>query len=119
MITSPIDSKRNIGVTNTVIDLCTAPTTTPGYHFHGWLVDNIPNVAATYIQLFKAPASSVTLGSTVADFVIPVGGSSSQGFGFESGIIFPTGLSGAATTTKSGSTAPVTAVDVTILFRGA
>lgn len=118
MITSPIEAKRNISVSNTVIDLCSAPTTTPGYHFHGWLVDNLANTGVTYIQLFKARAADVVLGITVADFVIPVSGESSEGFGFESGILFPTGLSGAATTTKSGNVAPSTAVDVTILFRG-
>jgi len=77
------------------------------------------NTSIVYIQFFNAAAAgSVTLGTTAPTFWIAVPATNGvidtpfvNGFTFSSGIVV------AATTTPTGSTAPSTAVPITIFFR--
>lgn len=92
--------------------------------FGGWAMLFNPNTATTYIQVFNKASASVTLGSTVPDFVIPLPGiasASATGLAanWESvhGIAMSTGITVAATTTASGSTAPANAVVGTFLYK--
>ena len=79
---------------------------------------NGANTDITYIQLFDVPsASDVTLGVTAPDWVIPIpergghDGNYTPNDYFQ-GLKFKNGLVAAATTTRGGSTAPSTAIDV-------
>lgn len=74
----------------------------------GW-IDNSANAAATYLQIFNLPTASVTVGSTVADYVIPVAASSVMPIILPFGLDCSVGIVIAATTTPGGSTNPATA----------
>src|SRR5574337_684322 len=75
---------------------------------YGVHVEN-PNAAKVYVQCFDKLAANVTVGTTTPDFVfyIPSGG-------YDAWPPYPmqleTGLTIAATTTATGSTAPASAV---------
>ncbi len=116
MLFAPIAGKLTQNLTNTVTNMGDDPTHTPGYNFWGYEIDNTLNATNIYLQLFDVPASQVILGSTTPKLVFAVTPSSARGFGFGPPIIFKSGLSAAVTTTKSGSSAIGTPVDVTIYF---
>jgi len=113
MLFAPIAFRRLRNTTATVIDVSAAPTPVPGYNFWGALVDNTANAAISYVQVFNARAANVTLGTTVADLVIPVQANGTVNYLLGPQFIFNLGFSIAVTTTKDGLTAPVTAIDVT------
>lgn len=73
-----------------------------------------PGTETVYLQVFDAPAANVVVGTTVPDFVLMLPG----GGGIDGTL--PIGLRGgctvAATTTANGSTAPDTAILVTIFY---
>lgn len=82
-----------------------------------------PNTATTYIQVFNKASASVTVGSTTPDFVITLPGiASASGTGSDRnleitcGLAMNTGITIAATTTASGSSAPANAIVATFLF---
>jgi hypothetical protein len=76
-------------------------------NFAGWHIQN-PNNAISYIQVFNVASASVTLGSTSPTFVITVPANGWEDFEpVLPGIAFSTAITLAATTTASGSTAPV------------
>jgi hypothetical protein len=82
-----------------------------------------PNTATTYIQVFNKASGSVTVGTTTPDFVITLPGiASASGTGSDRnleitcGLAMSTGITVAATTTATGSTAPSNAVVGTFLF---
>lgn len=82
------------------------------------VIDNTANPsAATYLQFFDTP--SPTVGTTAPKFVIPVpaGGYWSQGFGTEGKVAFATALTVAATTTRTGATAPASPIAVTLFYK--
>lgn len=90
----------------------------------GWLWLYNPNTAVTFIQVFNKASASVTLGTTAPDFVIALPGIASasatgSAANWESvhGIAMGTGITVAATTTASGSTAPANAVVATFLYK--
>lgn len=77
-----------------------------------------PSAAITYIQFFnKAAADTVTLGTTVPDWVVmlPIG-ASVQLSPIRALKYFSAGCRYAATTTATGSTAPATAAVATVFF---
>ena len=57
MIFAPIAYKKTANLSNTVTNLGNAPSTTPGYNFWGYEIDNTSNASTTYLQLFNLPAS--------------------------------------------------------------
>lgn len=117
MLFAPIESKLTSFTNNTVQNLGNAPTTTPGYNFWGFEVDNTANASIIYLQVFNLPATSVTLGTTTPDLIYAVSANTSRGFGFGPPIIFNKGLSCCVTTTPTGSTSPGTTY-VTIYSEG-
>lgn len=81
---------------------------------------NNPNVLVTYVQMFDL-ATTVTLGTTVATRVVTLAPSTGTGIfaPVPPGLSMPlaNGLQVAATTTASGSTAPVYGVHCTFVVR--
>ena len=91
--------------------------------FGGYINLFNPNTATTYIQVFNLPSASVTLGTTAPDFVITLPGlASASGTGSDrnlelvNGLAMSAGITVAATTTQTGSTAPSNAVVATFLY---
>lgn len=78
---------------------------------------NNDGAADAYLQLFNAPAASVTVGTTTPLMVLPLvaGGQRIDDIPLD-GIAFNAGLTVAVTTTRGGSTAPASAADVGILW---
>lgn len=80
----------------------------------GYFLDNTANSATSYYQFFNVAQASVSLGSTVATFVIPVPASGAANLEIASpGVQIQ---SFAVTTTATGSTAPASAVDATLFY---
>lgn len=75
------------------------------------------NAAASYVQIFNRPAADVALGTTppLHSYFVPANGGRVIAFGtiHDFG---GDGFSIAATTTRSGSTAPAATVDVNVAF---
>lgn len=91
--------------------------------FGGYVNLYNPNTAVTFIQVFNKASASVTVGSTAPDFVITLPGlATASGTGTDRnleitcGILMGTGITVAATTTATGSSAPANAVVGTFLF---
>ena len=76
-----------------------------------------PNATQVYIQVFNMNASWVVLGTTAPTLSIPISATSTGGWALASpGTGFSTGMSIAATTTATGSTAPSTAIDCNVAY---
>lgn len=91
--------------------------------FGGYINMYNPNVAVTYIQVFNKASASVTVGSTSPDFVITLPGvatasatGSDRNLEIANGVAMSTGITVAATTTPTGSSAPANAIVTTLLF---
>jgi hypothetical protein len=89
--------------------------------FGGYYIFN-PNSAAAYVQVFDvATAGAVTLGSTTPTMVYCIPGNASGGAAanveYSNGVHMANGIQLACTTTATGSTAPATGLDMTILFK--
>jgi hypothetical protein len=89
--------------------------------FGGYYIFN-PNSAAAYVQVFDvATAGAVTLGSTTPTMVYCIPGNASGGAAanveYSNGVHMANGIQLACTTTASGSTAPATGLDMTILSK--
>lgn len=71
------------------------------------------NVSQAYAQIYSLPSASVTVGTSTPVLSIPIPAGGTNGFSLPlSGIaVGGTGISVAATTTATGSTAPSTALD--------
>jgi hypothetical protein len=86
-------------------------TSARSYDIH---VDN-GNAAMTYIQCFNVPAATtVTLGTTTPDLVLGIPGNGVLDKSMAYPYSFSNGLKIAATTTPTGSTAPGTALNVSL-----
>lgn len=76
-----------------------------------------PSAAIAYVQCFDAlKPADVTLGTTVATWVVPVTTAQTITVAPTQPISFLKGLQIAATTTATGSTAPATALDVALVL---
>lgn len=91
--------------------------------FGGYIMLTNPNTAETYIQVFNKASASVTVGTTAPDFVLRIPGlATASGTGVAAnlelvnGVAMSTGITVAATTTATGSSAPANAVTATFLF---
>lgn len=85
--------------------------------FYGITVIN-PNSTAEYVQVFDAAPGSVTLGTTPPKmfFWVPPGGAWEEKFA-TFGVAFATGITVAATTTATGSTAPSTGLQAQLYLQ--
>jgi len=82
-----------------------------------WIsLDNTGNSGAVYVQLFNNASGNITVGTSPADFVMYVGGSSQETYNFPIPLAFPAGLSAAVTTTSGGSSSPSSPVILTIAY---
>lgn len=105
---------RNGGLTNTLIQVRSGPTDIFGYYI------NNPNAAEEFVQMFDAAdVSEVTLGTTACTLPlkIPNSGMVEEVGGRDPLMTFPRGLVIAATTTETGSSAPGSALSVSIRYR--
>lgn len=91
--------------------------------FGGYIMLTNPNTAETYLQVFNKASASVTVGTTAPDFVLRIPGlATASGTGVAAnlelvnGVAMSTGITVAATTTATGSTAPANALTATFLF---
>jgi hypothetical protein len=85
--------------------------------FGGYYAYN-PNASAAYIQVFDlATATTVTLGTTVPDMIFGIPASSAANLEITNGVNMALGMQLACTTTATGSTAPGTGLDLTVLFK--
>ncbi|MFD4554413.1 hypothetical protein ACFWP5_08795 [Streptomyces sp. NPDC058469] len=102
----------SIGATKT--DIGTANT---AGQVGGWYIYN-PNASVAYVQFFNAQASAVTLGTTapVYSLPLPAGAAANVGPGMV-GINHSTAISIAVTTTRAGSTGPVSTVDYNLWYK--
>jgi hypothetical protein len=87
------------------------------------LADNSANAgAATYVKLYNVAAGSVTVGTTVPDYVlyVPASGRVTQVLYTNNspGLTFGTALSACAVTSggTAGTTSPVSSVPVTLVY---
>jgi hypothetical protein len=72
-----------------------------------------PNAAAAYIQVFNKASGSVTLGTTVPDYVVGVQPTDTIAIPLDGlGMQFPNGVTLAATTTPTGAVAPASTLVV-------
>jgi hypothetical protein len=101
----------NALLTNTKVQLTVAPTT-----LWGWDLFN-GAAATTWLQVFDALAADVTIGTTPPKFAFPIAAAASlfRDYGVF-GIGFQTGIVVAATTTSTGSTAPLTGLTAMIYY---
>lgn len=77
-----------------------------------------PNLSVAYIQVFDAAATATpTLGTTPPDAILPIPPGSAANMEAASGVHFANGIVIAITTTATGSTAPGTGLDGTLLFK--
>jgi hypothetical protein len=75
------------------------------------------NASEIYVQLYNVPFGSVTVGTTVAIYSVPIAATSTGGFAMAMPVTFGgSGLSAAATTTATGFTAPTTALDCNVAY---
>ncbi len=70
--------------------------------------------AIAYMQVFDKASASVTVGTTVADYIIPLPASGGATIEISTGIAHATGITIACTTTRTGSTNA--ACDVVIFY---
>jgi hypothetical protein len=76
-----------------------------------------PNASVAYIQVFDVASGSVTLGSTAPDLVFGIPAGSAANLEFTNGVNMATAITLACTTTATGSTAPSTGLDLTIVYK--
>jgi hypothetical protein len=100
-------------LTNTVVNIGTANT--PGV-VSGWYIYNSNNVV-TYVQFFNTGSAAVTIGTTAPAYSIGIPALSAANLMSPTGIAHTTAISIAATTTRTGSTAPGTAIDMNIFYK--
>jgi hypothetical protein len=100
-------------LTNSAVNIGTANTSGV---VSGWYIYN-PNNVVSYVQFFNVQASAVVLGTTAPFYSLGIPALSAANLISPTGINHSTAISIAATTTRSGNTAPGTAIDVNIFFK--
>lgn len=82
---------------------------------YGWMVHN-PSAATAYIQVWNVAIGSITVGTTAPTYVIELPAGASANVMSERGITHSAEINIAATTTPTGSTAPGTALVVSLFY---
>ncbi|CAM6005674.1 unnamed protein product [Sphagnum balticum] len=72
--------------------------------------------ATTYVQFFDVASGSVTLGTTVPKYVIPIYAGGAWEEKFAAGMSFANAITVAATTTPTGNTAPATGINANVTY---
>lgn len=86
---------------------------------YGVLIDNSANAAITYVKFWDAVPSTITLGTTAPDMILPVQASGRIYYGFKGGIPFATAMTPGAVTTPgtAGVTPPASAATLTLFVK--
>lgn len=115
VIPVPSGSGGNSIATAALTNTATAVKGSAG-QVYGYDIHN-PNAAISYVQFFNVASGSVTVGTTAPIYSvgIPANGRVSVEWGY--GIAHSTAIAIAATTTRTGSTAPGSALDVNVLYK--
>lgn len=74
------------------------------------------NTSVVYVQIFDLATGSVTLGTTAPKWSIGIPASGAANLEFVNGLKFSTAITIAVTTTRAGSTAPSSTVDVNLAY---
>lgn len=83
----------------------------------GYFIYN-PNASVAYVQIFDvATATTVTLGTTSPDIILPIPATGGANLEFANGVAMANGIKLACTTTATGSTAPGTGLDMTVFYK--
>lgn len=81
----------------------------------GWYIYNA-NASVAYVQIFNVASGSVTLGTTAPTMSIGIPASGAANLELANGLKFGTAITIAVTTTRAGSTAPGSTVDINIWY---
>lgn len=81
---------------------------------YGWYVYN-PNTSVTYLQIFNS--TNPTVGTTTPLLSLGIPASSGANVEFTNGIAFSTGITVAATTGATNSTAPSSSIQANLLYK--
>lgn len=81
-----------------------------GWHFHN------PNAAISYVQFFNTAVGSVTVGTTPPIYSIGIPANGTSQVELPMGLPHSTAIVVAATTTRTGGTAPGSTVDVNVFY---
>lgn len=92
----------------------TAVKASPG-KLYGWMVHN-PSAATAYIQVWNVAIGSITVGTTAPTYTIQLPTLASANVMSERGITHSVEINIAATTTPTGSSAPATALVVSLFY---
>lgn len=93
----------------------TAIKTSAG-QLYGWHIFNA-NATTIYVQIFNVATGSVTLGTTAPTMALGIPAGGGANVMTDSGIAFATAISVACTTTRTGSTAPASSVDLNFFYK--
>lgn len=108
-------SYRNLSLTNTLIGVKEGAS-----RIYGWIVNN-ENASEVFVQFHDAATTGdVTLGSDTPDLAVKVANDGTDKMmpsSKDAYVDFDNGLVIAATTEEANSTAPATAVSVTIFYK--
>jgi hypothetical protein len=106
-------NNSNTALTNTVVSV----KASAAGRFGGYFISN-PNATVACMQVFDvATSGGVTLGTTRPTMAICIPATSAANWEITNGTAMANGIQIAATTTASGSTAPSTGLDVTVLYK--
>ena len=113
-ISSAVSSAR---WTDTAASSTAVEASSSSIHIHQIRIVNTANTTKLYLKIYNVAASSVTVGTTSPDVILPVEASSSVEYDFDPRIELATALSYAVVTGAgtAGTTAPGTAITVVFL----
>ena len=102
---------QNGALTNTVVSVKASAG-----NFYGWVVTNTDSSHVACFEVFNTASGSVSLGSTVPIAHITLNPLQTANWSLNVPITCGTAISCVAVTAYNGSTAPTTALDVTVLY---
>ena len=113
-ISSAISSSR---WTDTAASSTAVEASSASIHIHQVRIVNTANTVKLYLKIYNVAASSVTIGTTSPDVILPVEASSSVEYIFDPRIELATALSYSVVTAAgtAGTSAPSTAITVEFL----
>lgn len=117
-VTQPVSSELATGLStfsNTALSNTKTAVKASAGKVYGWMVHN-PSAATAYIQVWNVAIGSITVGTTAPTWTIQLPAGASANVMSERGVTHSTEINVAATTTPTGSTAPATALVVSLFY---
>lgn len=116
-VAASMSSSRNAATTNSVVDIA-GVTAGRGIKFKGYSAGNTHS-AAIFLQVFNAPASQVTLGTTAPTLsFLLTNNFDNVNILPQEDLVFDKGCSIAVTATQTGNGAPGATCDVYVYYLG-